>query len=326
MTKEIGRLQSFGLGFEATRGTAVSASDWIPVESGSLTHTIEKVKDTSGFGIIDEISDSHITKETSELSVDGIARSQSIGHLLKLALGTAGTATLVETGVYSHAFTRLNTNQHPTITAYLNNGTADERAPFHILDSLSINTVVGDYVKFSASTMGSKIESTSATPSFATGNTDEQFLASKAVVKFASNIAGLSGASAVPLQSINLTISKNPEQIMAVGSTTVNDAVNQQFGVAGDFEMVHDGNTYRDLFTANTKRAIQIEITGSVLIGATQYSKLIIQVAQAGLDSWERSDDNNAIIRETVGFTAEYSFGDTQTMNVFLQNKKSTNY
>ena len=149
---EIGRKQSFGLGLETTPGTAVSATAWIPVESAKLKHDIPKIKDDNSKGIIDEISDSHISKEMSELTMNGIARSQTLGYLLKMALGTAGTATLVETAVYSHAFTRANTNAHVSATVYCDNGVEDERAPHHLLDSLDLDIQNGEYVKFSATT------------------------------------------------------------------------------------------------------------------------------------------------------------------------------
>jgi hypothetical protein len=197
---EIGRKQSFGLGLETTPGTAVSATAWIPVESAKLKHDVPKIKDTTSRGIIDEVSDAHISKEMSELTMNGIARSQTLGYLLKMALGTAGTATLVETAVYSHAFTRANTNAHVSATVYCDNGVEDERAPYHLLDSLDLDIQNGEYVKFSSTTKGGKIASTTSSPSFLTGTADEQFLASKATIKIASDISGLSGASAITLE------------------------------------------------------------------------------------------------------------------------------
>lgn len=323
---EIARLQSLGLGLESTPGTAVSASVSIPTDSFNLKHVVEKVNDANSFGVIDEISGSHITKESSELTASGIARSQTLGYLLKLALGTAGTATLVETGVYSHAFTRLNTNAPKTATVYRNSGVADERAPYHVLDTLEIDATVGDYVNFSVTTKGGKIESATYSPSFLTGTNDEPFKASACSVKFASDIAGLAGASATNLTNIKFTISKNAMGIYSLGATTLTSNVNQQLGVTGDFEAIYEANTIRDLFTANTKQAIQITITGDTLIGATQYNKIIIQIAKAQLETWDRSTDNNNIMTHSVGFVAEYDFTNTQTLNISLQNKKATDY
>ena len=51
---EIARLHSLGIGIESTRGTAVSAAAWIPVDSFNLKHMVEKVFDTNGIGVIDE--------------------------------------------------------------------------------------------------------------------------------------------------------------------------------------------------------------------------------------------------------------------------------
>jgi len=307
MSKEIGRLASLGLGLETTPGTAVSATDWIPTDDFSLKHVVEKSQDDNAFGIIDEISGSAIQKESSEVTASGIVRSNSIGKLLKMALGTAGSATLVETSVYSHAFTRLNSNAHPSATVYMNKGNTDERAPYAMIDTLELSAAIGEFVKFNVAMKGGKIEDSTSSPSFLSGTSDEAFRAAKVTVKLATDIAGLSGASAVSLTNIKFTISKNLMGIFKLGSTSLDANVNQQFGISGDFEAVYDANTYRDLFTANTKKALQIEITGATLIGATQYNKITIQLAQVALDSWERSSGNNDLVTETVGFTGEYS-------------------
>ena len=89
MTKEIARLVSLGIGLESTPGTAVSATDWIPTDDFSLKHEIKKSQDDNAFGLIDDISGSAIQQESSVISASGIARAQSIGGLIKMALGSA---------------------------------------------------------------------------------------------------------------------------------------------------------------------------------------------------------------------------------------------
>lgn len=71
---------------------------------------------------------------------------------------------------------------------------------------------------------------------------------------------------------------------------------------------------------------MEVEITGSTLIGSTKYNQITIQLAQTTLTEWDRSDGANDLVMETAGFTAEYSTGDTQTMNISLQNVKSSDY
>lgn len=327
MTQEILRLQSFGLGLESSRGTAVSAAVSIPVESFNLKHMVTKKGDTNQFGVIDEQSDSHITEEMSEVTAEGIARSQTLGYLLKMALGTAsGTPTTVETGVYLHSFTRSNTNTHPSATMYRNSATQDERAPFHMVETLEIDAQVGDYVKYKLQTKGGKIESATYSPSYLTGTNDEQFKAVKATIKIANDISSLSGASAIDITGIKFTIKKNLKPVFVLGSTALNSIFNQQFQVTGDFTAMYAANTIRDLFTANTKQAIQITITGETLIGSTQYNQMIIQIAKAELETWDRSTALNDLLTQEVGFIGEYDFTNTQSMNITLQNVKSSGY
>lgn len=315
-----------GLGIETVSGTPVAATNWIPTEEFSMKAIVDKTTDSNAFGIIDEVSGSVISKEMTETTAGGIVRSQSIGVLLKLALGAVAAPVLAETGVYTHAFTRLNSNAHPSATVIDNNWTSDAQAPYCMLDTLEIDAQVGEYVKFKTTFKGGKMASATATPTFLTGTADEAFVASKVTVKTATNIAGLSSGTAITLQNVKLSLSKNVLQIFKLGSTTVDANVNQQFGVTGDFEAIYDATTNRDLFTANTKKAIQIEIEGSTLVGATKYNKITIQLASVQFSTWDKKTGNNDIVTETVGLVGEYSFTDTQTMNVSLVNTKSTTY
>lgn len=266
MVNEIGRKQAFGLGIETTSGTAVSAVAWIPVDDGMLKHVVEKTHDTNGFGIIDDTLNSDVTKEMSEFSASGNARSTTIGYLLKMALGAVAAPALVETGVYSHAFSRLNTNNHPSATVYRDSANGDERSAYHMVDSLDMEFAIGEYAKFSVTTKGGKISSTTSSPAFITGTGDEPFLVSSATIKVANDLAGLSSASGVCLQNFKFSIAKNIESIFCMGATELSANINKNFNVSGDFEAIYDDNTYRDLFTGNTKQAIQIEITGKILI------------------------------------------------------------
>lgn len=88
---------------------------------------------------------------------------------------TGGTSSATATGgtiespsaVNSHVFRRLNTNNHPSYTLYGSDPIGDERAAYCLLDSLTIEVVVGDYAKFEAMFMGKKLASTSAqSPSY----------------------------------------------------------------------------------------------------------------------------------------------------------------
>jgi hypothetical protein len=327
MTKEVGRLNSFGLGIETTRGTGVPATIWIPTLSANITPMTESVDDTSAFGRIEDSVDSHIAKQWAEFTAEGIVRSQSIGYLLALATGTRPTATLVETSVYSHTFVIANNNQHPSATIIRDNATQEEESVFQMIDTLGISVVNGEQLKFNV-TMAGKVlaDTTGNTPSFLTGTNDEIFKVCKTTVKFATNIAGLSGASAIELQSFNFEIAKNLFRTWKLGDCNFASQENQQFTVTGDYEAIYEDDTFKDLYTDKTSQAMEIEVIGETLIGATEFNKLTIQLAKATPEEWDRSGDVDAIVNQTAGFTARYSLADSQMLNIVLQNVKSTDY
>jgi hypothetical protein len=331
MVREIGRLQSFGLGIEATAGTAVTPTIWIPVESGNVKPITENVKDESGIGVIDSIHDAHIVKKMSETSLEGIAYSKSFGAMLLGALGTSAAPSLVETSVYSHAMTRKNDNSHPSFTLVRDNANQEEKAAYSMLESLDIDCTIGSQVKYGATFKGRSVAAGSTyTPAFDVD--DEPFLVSKVTVKFASDVAWLAAAASIPVNSVKLTIDKNLTQIFQTATTAVPDATeftsqhNQDFTVSGDFEMVYEADTYKTLAMALTKQAMQIEITGTTLIGATKYNQLTIQLASVVLEDWDRSTGLGDVMTQTFGFTAMYKLSETKTITATLQNKRSTQY
>jgi hypothetical protein len=88
----------------------------------------------------------------NEFTGKGIAKNQTIGWLLLMALGTAGAPTLAETGVYTHAFSMKNDNNHPAATIARVASTM-QQSSYNMLDSLSMIFQVGQQVKFEVKTM-----------------------------------------------------------------------------------------------------------------------------------------------------------------------------
>jgi len=329
MAREIGRLNQFGIGIETTKGTAVGATVWIPAEEASLQHRVENVKNESGYGVIEANADAHITQVSSEFSASGIVFSNTIGYMLLLALGQVAAPALQETGVYKHAFTRKNDNNHPSATILKENSTQDEQSAYHMADSLSMSFEVGDYMKYEFSSMGKGVATaTGLTPAYIA---EEAFKTSKVYVKFATDIAGLGVAAKVAVQSGSIEIAKNLEAIYST-ATTSTDAVelssqhNKQLEISGEFEMVYDSTTYKTLANNLTKQAIEIAVEGTTLIGATKYNTLTIRVASAVLENLEESGGLDDIRTVTFGFVGLYKLAETKSIEIDLINTKSTSY
>lgn len=330
MATEIWRLNSFAVWIEATPWVSWTLDAYIPYATANLKTITTNIKDDSALWIIDEFNDAHITQKYSQFTAEWIARSNTIWYLLLLALWTAWAPTLIETWVYSHAFTRLNSNSHPSATIYRDNATQDETALYHMVNTFGLTASVWDYVKFNVDTIWKAVTNTTLwAVSFVAW--DEQFLVSKMQIKFASNIAWLAWATPVWVNNLKFTINKNLKQIYksAVSATEALEFAsqhNQNFSVAWDIEIVYDADTYKTLAQGLTKQAMQIEITWRSLIWATKYNSLIIQFDSIVLENWDRSTDKNAIVNQTFGFTALYSTAWTETMNAVLQNTKNTIY
>lgn len=325
MTCEIGRKTSLLIGSETTAGTEASSFTAIPLTSAPfIKPVVEKIRNEAGYANIADATDSYVSKTMSETTVEGQVNELTFGNVLKAAFGQSTSPTLVETGVYSHAFTVKNDNSHASFSLVENTNVGQEMSLYNLVNNVDLNFAVGEIARFSSVFMGRQYTGTSGkTVAF---TSEQPFLISNMTVKFAADISGLGAAPAVGVNSFNLSIAKNVQDITKSGSVDPVAFCNQQFGITGDLELYYDDDTYRDYTTGNTKRAVRIELVGTSLIGATEYSKLTIDLAQVAFDEWDRSTDNNAVLTQTLGLSAEYSLSDTSMVSATLQNTQSTQY
>lgn len=84
----IGRKSAIWLWIEATRWTAVAPVVWLPKTAGVLNPTTESATDDSWYGVIDEVYDSFTTKNKSGITLEWMAKNDSIWYLFELALGS----------------------------------------------------------------------------------------------------------------------------------------------------------------------------------------------------------------------------------------------
>lgn len=87
--EHIGRKQEIGIGKESTSGTSVSASVWFPKMSGAFKPKFVIDSDKSAWGTIAELREDQTVQQTTEVTLTGIARDISLGHLLMAAFGSS---------------------------------------------------------------------------------------------------------------------------------------------------------------------------------------------------------------------------------------------
>ena len=322
MTTIIGRKINVGLAKESPRGTAASAATfWLPKVDFDFNPRADYAVDNSGLGVIDGRSDAKVVEKIGEGSFGGVVYSKSFGLILAACLGT-WSSSVVSDSAYTHTFTRLNTNQHPSLTIFHDDGNIDEKFALAMLNQLSLNCVLKDYVKYSAGFMSKVGADTSSTPAY---TADKIFLAHHVSVKFAATTAALATASAVNLKAINLTINKNVEDWQNLGSVEPTDIVNKAFTVSGDLEAIFDDETYKDYVLDGTKKAALITLANTEdLIGTASYPKLTITLSPMSFRDWGRGTGQDDIVSQTVAFDGNFNLTDTTTIGAVLINSQSS--
>lgn len=249
----------------------------------------------------------------------------SAANLITGGTSSATATPTFESTLRHHLFERLNTNNHPSYTLYGVDDVGTFRAPYSMLETLDLECAVGDYLKFSAQFKGKKEASTSASPAFSTS--ENVFLAKHAGVYFATALSGLSAASVTPVSSVKLTISKNLEVYQAYGDVDVASIHNKQFKVAGEITALFNAVTLKDFVLNSTKRAMRLKLTNTdATIGSAGNPQLIIDLAQVSFENWSRSAGNDELVMQTLGFEAEFSVTDSESIVALLQNTQLTAY
>ena len=322
MSTQIGRLINVGLAKEGARGTAEdSATFWLPKVDFDFNPRADYAIESSGLGVIDGRSDAKVVEKLGEGSFGGVVYSKSFGLILAACLGTWSTG-VVSDSTYTHSFTRLNTNQHPALTIFHDDANVDEKFALGMLNQLTVNCVLKDYVKYSAGFMSKVGADTSSTPSY---SAEKSFLAQHVAVKFADTVAALGTASDVSLRAVNLTINKNVEDWQNLGSDEPADIVNKVFTVSGDLEALFDDETYKDYVLDGDKKACLITIENTdELLGTASYPKLEITLAPMSFRDWGRATGQDDIVSQRVAFDGNFSLTDSKTMSVDLVNTQSS--
>lgn len=222
MAKFIGRRINVGFGKETARGTAVAPSMWYPRTNFSFDEKIETIENESSVGVIVDSQEAEIVKRYSEGSIEGYATVNSIA-LPFLSLFGAVTTTTASTGAYKHAFSLAQTNQSQSLTIGMDDVVQDYQFANAMINKIKIKIETGKYVEISMDFVGKKGITTTLTPSF---STDYPLLAKHAVVKLATNLAGLAGAAALTVKSFEITISKKVESQESLGSVDPTDFLN----------------------------------------------------------------------------------------------------
>ena len=230
MANKIWRLVSLWIWKETTAGTETSAYTWIPLTISPFIKPMnEYIDNENGIGRIEGSNGQELSKSESETTLEGWVWQTTFWHIMTALFWDSSAGALIETGVYKHSFTVANTNNHKSYSI-VTDWTTQILSLYNMLDSVAINAEVWDVVKFSSLMKWKAVNTTTGeTVAFAS---EDYFKVADMTVKFATDTAWLTAASAVELQNINFEVSKNVTSVFWTWSIEPSTIHNQQLSVA----------------------------------------------------------------------------------------------
>lgn len=313
----IWRLQNVGIAYEATKGTKVAATGWIPKISGYIKPVVTTLRNENTYWVIDEVYDAQPIKEHTEANLEGILSDRIAGYFLLWALWSS---SVTGSWPYTHAFTVLNNNAHPTFTLWGKDDVKSFSSAYSMVSEFGISAVIGEYVNFTASFMWKKLVSESA-PTVTYSCTENPFRARDVKVYF-SDTEG-SWGDAIPVTSLNLTIAKNLYDHQTLGSLDIDSIHNQQLNVSGDMELLYEADTYLWFVRAWTKKFTKIEIVNTDVAGDPTMTFILGKTA---FETRDQTDGNNDIVKQTVWFVGAYNCTAEYSIKATLINAVATDY
>ena len=327
MTLFTGRRSDIGIGKESSRGsTGASAEYWLPYAAMSYMEKVNKVRDDTGFGVIETPRGADIVKRWTEGDIEFNIRDQSIGLVL---LALFGTETFDDdapaAGVGRHTFTVSQSNLHQSITIFKKDAVETLASPNAVIKSLSLRAVLDQYVRATAGFIGKVFQNDTETVAYVSEN---KFRPQDLALKIAATNADLAGASALTtVRALQLDIEKNVEDYQGLGDVDPVDFVNKDFQVTGNFEIAFEDTTYKNYTLLNTLRAMSIKLTNAEVVAAgTTNPSLEIVLDEVDFDNFDLEQANENVVVLTANFTAHYNATNSRMIRAILENSKNTAY
>jgi hypothetical protein len=328
--KGIGRLFALGLAKESTRGTAIgSASYWLPFSDLGFEEKFDNVIADQAVGVIENAITEYRVKNLADGSFKVPLTDQSAGLLFYSMFGGYAHGTHSgETTVYDHTFTVGQSAQHQSLTMFIHDPLSgqDYSHANGVIHKLELDAELKKFVELTLSARAQKGASQSSfTPSLLSEN---RFLPQNMTFKYATTVSGLSGATAIALKNVKLTIDANIEDDEVLGSVSPLDFLNKEFKVEGQLEAIYQNLTdFKNtaLATPNVAQALLIDIKNTdVNIGVVpSHPELAITLDQVYFTEYSRPIKIKDLVRQTVKFRGTYSLTNSEMIKAVLTNTVS---
>lgn len=299
MAKFVGRRGALGLAKEATAGTIVLPTFWLPYNSISFDDKTTTVVEEGALGRIEDSDSRHITNKFGEGEVEFDLRDTETGLILTSLFGASPTTTGGPT--YAHTYALQNTNTHQSLSLAYEDPNHAKIFPYGVINGLSISVEPEGIVTASASFMSRASRDWTAsaiTPSYTSlGN---KFLHQHLIFKLAANTGALAAASNISLKGLTLNLTANSQLDNVTGTAEPEAVLNHQFAVEGEITLNFEDQTYRNYMLDGTYRAMEITLQRSAT------SSLQLQFPRVSFSEWEQDRSLNEIAAQTIQFKGHY--------------------
>jgi hypothetical protein len=320
----IGRRESVGLGKEAVPFVgSVAPTNWQPHLSLTLDPKTTVAQNTSAMGVEEDINDSAVVEQWAEGSLQGKVTDTTFGLPLINLFGTEVYA-LKETGVGTHTFTKNNTTAAPSLTLARVSPLVSRRYALGYQTDLELSVAQGDWATFTSSLVA-RIGATAAdTAAYAVEN---EFTSKHVTVKLATNVAGLSGATALDVKSVKLKITRKRDRYTPMGAIDPTSFDPNEWSVTGELVLRYTDTTLEVLGNANTRQAMSISLINTdVTIGATSNPSLVFTAPKTRLSPLTLDNNLNQVLNQTIAFTCELDAALGYMVTAVLTNTKTSAY
>lgn len=315
----------FGVGLEDTRGVGVVPQAWIPGRTPSgIAPVIDKVniRETRGSKFASHSSESVMKRVEGDLEFN--LRAISFGYLLKSLLGDVSSAAVMgQSGVYDHTFSVLPNNpEHPTLTIGLNQPAGQSYRFLKAMCSMiGIELVPNDLVKATASFIAATEEDVVDYNDTDPITGDHYFRHQDATIKFAANVAGLAGASAIKVKSLKVDVPNGARPDQNVSELNPGNILATTFEPKISAELDYQNEDFHDAFDGDEYFAMQLTLERSdIVIGSSAHPRISFVFPRVSIEKWTPNRPIDDIMREAVDFVVHYSETEEYGIRPVLRN------
>ncbi len=303
MTKFLGRLVSFGIAREATRGTGQAAADvYIPHTQLDVDVTPDKILDESSAGSIVKSIDDAVDTKKATVTIESKAGEDSLGHFLLGMFGSVASAVNPDTTT-THTFTLLNSSLHPSFTLFVNDPVQGYRFANGVLSNMKLSAQLGQYLLVQADFMSKSQEENAQSPAY---TSEANFLPQHLSVRFADDVAGLDAAPGICVRSIEISSEKGVMTDKCLGSQEYSDILNGVVEFKGTMNIAYDKKDFRDNMLNDVAKTFRLKAVnaGKVIGTGTQNPEFELDFHNVKFDAGNPNYETADIASQQVDFTA----------------------